>query len=108
MKLHWRAIGLLTVATTTLAPMAGTAVASPSPVAANCFRVTATIHVAPAPFGVAVNPETNTIYVTSGQHNTVSVINGQTNKITATIPGGGSPDVVAVNPRTDTVYVTNV
>ena len=108
MKLHWRAIGLLTVATTTLVPMAGIAVASPSPVAASCFRVSATIHVAPEPFGVAVNLATNTIYVTNGNQNTVSVINGQTNKITATFPGGGSPDVAAVNPRTDTLYVTNL
>ncbi len=39
-------------------------------------RVTGTIRVGTGPLGVAVDPRTDTIYVTNGNDNTVSVING--------------------------------
>jgi len=59
------------------------------------------------PFGVAVNPSTNMVYVTNNRDSTVSVINGNTNKVTAVIQVGGAPFGVAVNPNTNTIYVTN-
>jgi YVTN family beta-propeller protein len=73
--------------------------------------VVATIPVGIDPEEVAVNPATNTIYVTNMDSGTVSVIRGQTKKVVATIPVGTSsfpePRGVAVNPATDTIYVAN-
>jgi YVTN family beta-propeller protein len=78
--------------------------------------VTATIPVGNSPFGLAVNPATNTIYVGNGLDDTVSVIDGANNTVTATIPlavpgippGGSSPFGLAVNPATNTVYVASI
>jgi YVTN family beta-propeller protein len=75
--------------------------------------VSATIQVGFYPAGVAVNPDTNTIYVANvgtgvegeGKWGTVSVINGQTETVSATLSLGKSqPDAVAVNPDTNTIY----
>ena len=70
-------------------------------------EVTSTISVGTNPYAVAVNPSTNTVYVTNADDNTVSVINGSTNAVTSTISVGSYPYGVAVNPSTNTVYVTN-
>ena len=59
------------------------------------------------PFGLAVDPLTNTIYVANSYDNTVSVINGTTNTATSTITVGSGPTGVAVNPLTNTIYVAN-
>jgi len=59
------------------------------------------------PAGIAINPATNTIYVTNHDSNTVSVINGATNTMVATIPVGNNPMAIAVNPVTNTIYVGN-
>ena len=59
------------------------------------------------PYGVAVNPSTNTVYVANDVDSSVSVINGSTNTVTATVSVGNSPIAVAVNPSTNTVYVAN-
>lgn len=72
--------------------------------------VTATIPVGAWPAGVAVNPMTNTIYVTNYAGPSLSIINGATNVVTATIPNtsvGNTPLGVAVNPMTNKVYVTD-
>ena len=73
--------------------------------------VTTTIGGMANPFGVAVNPSTNTVYVTnfgaSGSGTTVSVINGATNTITATVGVGMGPFGLAVNPSTNLIYVAN-
>jgi len=72
--------------------------------------VTATIPVGSWPAGVAVNPLTNTIYVTNYGGPSLSIINGATNVVTATIPNtsvGDTPLGVAVNPVTNKVYVTD-
>jgi YVTN family beta-propeller protein len=64
-----------------------------------------------APQGVAVDMRTNTIYVANENSNTVSVINGQTNRVVATIPGIPSPGGVTVNQEAKKaikVYVTNI
>mgnify|MGYP003346187445 FL=1 len=66
-----------------------------------------TVSVGSGPNGVAVNPSTNTIYVTNYGGNSVSVINGSTNTVTATVSVGSHPLGVAVNPSTNTIYVAN-
>jgi YVTN family beta-propeller protein len=74
---------------------------------ANAAVVTTTVPVGSDPFCVAVDPSTDTVYVTNNGSNTVSVIDGATKTVTATITVGGAPAGVAVDPSTDTVYVTN-
>ena len=64
--------------------------------------MTATIGVGAGPSAVAVDPATDTGYVTNSSFGTVSVIDGSTNTVTATIPVGGNPHGVAVDPATDT------
>jgi YVTN family beta-propeller protein len=59
------------------------------------------------PYGVAVNPLADTIYVTNN-NSTVSVISGQTNTVVASVPVGLDPLGVAVNPATNTIYVANL
>jgi len=60
-----------------------------------------------SPFDVAVNQATNTVYVTSPDSNTVSVINATTNKVVDTITVGITPVEIAVNLNTNLVYVAN-
>jgi YVTN family beta-propeller protein len=55
---------------------------------------------------VAVNPNTNQIYVANLQSNTVTVIDGATNN-TTTVAAGTNPVYVAVNPNTNKIYVAN-
>jgi YVTN family beta-propeller protein len=64
------------------------------------------ISLSAAPYGVAVNPFTNTIYVALLDGN-VSLINGKTNTVTSTTPFGDSNAGIAVNLLTNKVYVTN-
>lgn len=59
------------------------------------------------PIGVAVNPITNMIYVTNAASNTVSVINGENDKVEYTIPVGNLPYDVDVDPATNKIYVAN-
>ena len=59
--------------------------------------------------GVAVDPDTHTVYVANLGDNSVSVIDGSTRTVTATVPVGKSPWWgVAVDPGTHTVYVPNL
>jgi len=76
------AIAGLASAATTMATAASASVAASTADAASC-GVTATIPVGAGPIGVATDPKTNTIYVTNGPADTVSVINGNTNTVTA-------------------------
>ena len=72
--------------------------------------VTDTIAVGNGPFNVAVDPTTDTVYVTNAIDETMSVIDGATDSVTDTITVGGSgddPRGVAVDTTTDTVYVAN-
>ena len=67
------------------------------------------------PFGIAVNPSTHMVYVSNEgilhDGNTVSVINGSSNKIVDTVLLGTTgndrvgPQAIAVNPETNMVYV---
>ncbi len=56
---------------------------------------------------VAVNEQTNRIYVSSSSGNLVSVIDGATNRVTATVGVGNFPIGVDVNPITNVIYVAN-
>ena len=67
--------------------------------------VMTTIPVGAKPVGVGVNQNTNMVYVTNHDSNTVSVIDGSTNAVVKTIPVGYS--LVAVNPITNEIYVDN-
>ena len=77
------------------------------PLATAASAASSTVSVGGDPWGVAVNPSTNTVYVTNFYDNTVSVIDGSNNTVTSTVSVGGYPGGVAVNPSTNTVYVTN-
>lgn len=57
--------------------------------------------------GLAVNPETNRLFVASNLDNTVSMFDGETNSLIQAIPVGQTPDALAVNPNTQRVYVAN-
>ena len=59
------------------------------------------------PIAVSVNPSTNIVYVANYDNNTVSVIDGKTNRVIANVTVGTSPNAVSVNPLTNIVYVTN-
>ena len=69
--------------------------------------VTTTIQVGNLPLGVAVNPNTNMIYVSNEKDNTVSVIDGSTNSVVNTIQVGTGPHGIGVNPNTDIIYVAD-
>jgi YVTN family beta-propeller protein len=83
----------------------------PSPVPNQPLPVTETIKGFSAPYGIALNPDNDLIYVSNyGQFNTtgtVSVINGTTNTIIATIPVGKNPQAIAYNPANGLFYVAN-
>ncbi|WP_458690840.1 serine/threonine-protein kinase [Nocardia tengchongensis] len=72
------------------------------------LAVTATIENIPHAMGVAVDPQTRTVYVTDyADSGKVFVIDAHTNTVAATIAVGANPDNIAVDPRTHLVYVTN-
>ena len=54
-----------------------------------------------------MDPNNDMVYVANQTDNTVSVINGNTNRVTATIGVGDQPEAVAVDPTNDMVYVAN-
>ncbi len=70
--------------------------------------VIATIPVGTNPVGVATDPTTNRVYVTNLASDTVSVIDGTTDKVVATIFVGYQPRGIGVDAQTNTVYVTDV
>jgi YVTN family beta-propeller protein len=59
------------------------------------------------PWGVAVNYEDDTVYVTNYGARTMTVIAGRTGTVSSTVPVGDVPQGVAVNQIDDTVYVAN-
>jgi YVTN family beta-propeller protein len=64
-----------------------------------------TIPVGLSPNAVSVNPLTNTIYVVNSD-NTVSVIDGNTNRVVATVAVGAASGI-SVNLLTNMIYVVN-
>ena len=70
--------------------------------------VVATVSVPTEPVGVAVNPNTNLIYVTNfnnGYNGNVSVIDGASNTVVATMAVASGLWGLALNPNTNLVYV---
>jgi YVTN family beta-propeller protein len=67
-----------------------------------------TVDVGNGPRGIAVNSDTNRIYVANIFDNTVSVIDGTTNTVIDTVDVGNGPNGVGVNPATNRIYVTNL
>lgn len=59
------------------------------------------------PSSVAVNPISDTIYVTNGQSNNLTVIDGASDSVSATLSAGLSPSSVAVDPQTNLIYIAN-
>jgi YVTN family beta-propeller protein len=70
------------------------------------YAVTGTVdvRVGKQPGAVAVNSKTNKIYVANKQSNTVTIIDGQTNR-TKTVKTGPEPIAVKVNQLTNRIYV---
>jgi YVTN family beta-propeller protein len=56
-----------------------------------------TINVGKLPYGIAVNPNTNMVYVGNEISNTDSIIDGKTNTVVKTIPSHGVPHAMAVS-----------
>ena len=70
----------------------------------------ATIPVGSEPLGVAINANTDKIYVANRDSNNVSVIDGASYTVGATVtdPNAIAPVAVAVNATTNTIYVANL
>ena len=60
-----------------------------------------------SPRGIAINSQTNTIYVANQLSNIISVINGSNDQILANIRVGDEPLVVGTNPIKNILYVTH-
>jgi YVTN family beta-propeller protein len=61
-----------------------------------------------SPSALAVDPDTNNLYVTNSFSGTVSIINGSNNRIISEdLKVGSSPQDIAVNSNTDKAYVSN-
>ncbi|HEY7079455.1 MAG TPA: beta-propeller fold lactonase family protein [Nitrososphaeraceae archaeon] len=69
--------------------------------------ITSGIQVDSYPVGIAVNPNTDKIYVANEFSNTVSIIDESTDKVQATIKVGSFPYGIDVNPLNNRVYVAN-
>ena len=65
------------------------------------------IEVGTDPSSVAINPNTNTIYVANYDEDTVSVIDSKTNIVVKTITVGSGPAEITINPNTNMIYVLN-
>jgi YVTN family beta-propeller protein len=69
-------------------------------------HVLARMPVGKDPVSIALNPDTNLVYVTNSGGANVSVIDGNTDKVIATVPVGDFPYTVTVNRRANKVYVS--
>jgi len=58
--------------------------------------IVATIPVGKTPAGIAISPDSTTVYVSNLGSDTVSVIDAATNTVTFIIPVGGVPDGLAM------------
>jgi YVTN family beta-propeller protein len=65
------------------------------------------IRVGDTPQGVAINPRTNTVYISNTRSNSISVIDGTSDKVVKTIDIDYSPFGMAFNPNTNKLYVAN-
>ena len=55
--------------------------------------------------GIAVDPNTDTIFATSADSGSLYIVNGKTDSLLGTVTFPGSAMTVAVNPNTNTAYV---
>ena len=67
----------------------------------------ANIEIGYHPWTVAVNPNTNRVYVVNYESPLVSVIDGSTDSLVGIIKVGDDPRAVAVNQNTNKSYVAN-
>jgi YVTN family beta-propeller protein len=58
------------------------------------------------PLSLALNADTNRVYVTNSGGGTVSVIDGSTDQVIATVPVGDLPYTITVNRASNKVYVS--
>ena len=58
------------------------------------------------PVSVAINSDTNRIYVTNSGSGNVSVIDGNTDEVVATVPVGDLPYTITVNRASNKIYVS--
>jgi serine/threonine protein kinase, bacterial len=82
-----------------------------------CARAPRTVRVGRGPDGIAINPETHTIYTANVTNDTLSVLNaatcnatitsGCTTRPARTLRTGHSPRWITFDQATDTLYVTN-
>lgn len=72
--------------------------------------ITTTIVSIEAPWGVVVNPNTNTIYVAQSYYTSpnICIISGTTNTITGTIGPFNTPTVLGINILYNTLYVADI
>jgi YVTN family beta-propeller protein len=59
------------------------------------------------PSYISVNPMTNMVYASSFDNNTISVIDGETQKVKDIITVNKKPSFISVNPMTNMIYVSN-
>jgi YVTN family beta-propeller protein len=59
------------------------------------------------PYGVAISPDGNKVYITNQGDNTVSVISSVTNSVIAKITVGNEPYGLSVSPNGNRLYVAN-
>jgi YVTN family beta-propeller protein len=67
----------------------------------------ANIPVQKYPSSIAINPSTNRLYVPNYYSNTVSVIDGSSNRVIDTVSVGSNPASIAINPKTNMIYIAN-
>jgi YVTN family beta-propeller protein len=60
-----------------------------------------------SPFAIAVDPETNRVYVAHENSHSVSVIDSSTDTVVSNIRVGETPSAIAVDPETNRVYAAN-
>jgi YVTN family beta-propeller protein len=60
-----------------------------------------------APVDLAVNPSTNTIYVSNSASNTISIIDGKNDEVIKNITLSTSPNNIEFDPITNNVYISN-
>ena len=69
----------------------------------NSLKVVTNIPLNKAPLCIAVNEQTNRVYV--GTENSFVVINGETDTVITEIPIGASVEAIVANPQTNRIYV---
>jgi YVTN family beta-propeller protein len=88
-----------------MAPAVAPAAAQPGVAS---LTVVTTISVPASPFGIAVHPTLNRVFVSARNNNELAVINTSNNTLSTTISIGFGPHSVVVDPTASRVYVSHV